>query len=281
MGEVQVEAMSILVLGGGVMGIIMRHTGYHARLHVRKLAVSCLRLQQVLAEAEPLCFGEEQLYIDGLLLWLDAQNGVELEPGSDHQVMSWSNTRLAQLPWVRSRLGLRPELGSGETGPYVEFGYHKTGSICMPDGSGLPDGVRTVISVHSFLHDPTVPCQFYIITGDDQGPFHATEDVICSGHGSWAGGEAFCNGTIRLDGQSGVPVRETSIQEFDGRARVAVVECAAVGCTNKQGNGMNRIGRDRDCHAFTGRVHELLVYDCALASSDVIDIEEYLMRKWQ
>ena len=43
---------------------------------------------------------------------------------------------------------------------------------------------------------------------------------------------------------------------------------------------MNRIGRDRDCHAYTGCLSEVLVYDRPLSADETRDIELYLMCKW-
>lgn len=77
-----------------------------------------------------------------------------------------------------------------------------------------------------------------------------------SGDGSWAGGEAFQRGTIRLDGGSPQPINTTSWDEFQ-RPRLATVQCAEPGLINKRGRGMNRIGRDRNCHSYTGRVYEV------------------------
>jgi len=145
--------------------------------------------------------------------------------------------------------------------------------INLEDEEGLPDGVRTIVSFHSMstpvLNDSTT--QFYIIAGSDQGPLHGNADTISSGHGAWAGGKGFGDGSIRLDGQDPRPVSEVLNSDFT-EPRIAVVTCSE-SLINKRGTGMNRIGRDRKYHSFTGILHELMVFDRVLSEEEIKKLE--------
>lgn len=217
--------------------------------------------------------------IEGLLLWLDARHGVTC---IGDEVERWYNPAFPEGAQLRGCGDHRPTRGYNNNGPYISFGYNKFGHL----EPGLPDGVRTIVSVHTFGTEIDInsyggvsKCQFYIISGDCQGPFHAESEQICSGHGSWAGGEAFCNGTIRLDGADAVAVKSVTIQEFV-EPRLAVVQCTEPGCVSLRGPGMNRIGRDRNCHAYNGILHALLVYNRALLDEEIIAIESHMRQCW-
>jgi len=44
---------------------------------------------------------------------------------------------------------------------------------------------------------------------------------------------------------------------------------------------MNRIGRDRTTHAFTGVLHELMVFNRVLELFEIEALEEYLAKEWK
>jgi len=143
----------------------------------------------------------------------------------------------------------------------------------LDEKEGEPHPVKTIVSCHQYTDKPdlTNRSEFYIFAGDGQGPLHGagrmlSDSGISSGHGKWAGGGNFHEGgTIRLDGNAPKPVCETKNWEF-AVPRIAVVEMSenaggaywdGPGVKGTRGPGMNRIGRDRDCHAFQGRLHEV------------------------
>ena len=76
-------------------------------------------------------------------------------------------------------------------------------------------------------------------------------------------------------------MKETTWDEFE-RPRIATMTCADThgGVRSMRGRGMNRVGRDRNCHAFTGRLHEVLVYTRALTEDEVLAVENYLGGEW-
>ena len=226
--------------------------------------------------------------LDGLCLWLSADEGVTTKNG---RVVNWKNSAhpdLSQLNCLPFCDG-HPVLQNGsDQHPHISFGYNQTGTLSPP----LPDGVRTIISVHKFddqqAQKDGIACQFYIFSGSAQGPFHCDggqhttrgRSGISSGDGSWAGGTAFAQGHVRFDGTSKrVPVSQVKTGDFD-EFRLAVVECAAGGVTNQRGPGMDRIGRDRNCHAFTGQVQQVMVWQRQLSDEEIERLGRYLLRRW-
>jgi len=213
---------------------------------------------------------------EGLQLWLTAKSGIG---GS-----LWSNPEFQLGLNCHSRAENGFDTGEDpKLGPYVEFGYDNWGSLVDPAGNmdGLHNGVQTIVSVHS-MEQEYPGAQFYIFAGSDQGPLHSAGgntkgSTICSGDGQWAGGAGFYSGTIRLDGVA-KPVAETTVQEF-AHPRMAVVLCST-GLENWCGSGMNRIGRDRNCHAFRGKVFEVMVYNRQLSSEEIDQVESYLDSEW-
>lgn len=137
--------------------------------------------------------------------------------------------------------------------------------------------IQTLVSVHKFK--PSA-CQFYILCGSSQGPFHGDSDCITSSHGKWegAGGQPFFDGTIRLNGEEGT-VQETLPWTDD--FKLATVTCTQpVPLPGGPGlRGLDRVGRDREYHEFAGFLAELLVFDRALDGSEVAAVEAYLRAK--
>jgi hypothetical protein len=62
--------------------------------------------------------------------------------------------------------------------------------------------------------------------------------------------------------------------------KIAVVTCERA-LVNRRGPGMNRIGRDRNCHSFTGVLHEVMVYDRVLSRNEIEKLEQYLKKEWK
>jgi len=82
-------------------------------------------------------------------------------------------------------------------------------------------------------------------------------------------------GEIRLDG--GEPRSAASVpnSEFLAGPRRA---CLTFDAEVK--GGLNRIGRDRGLHAFTGVLHELMVFNRVLTDSEMVALDEHLRNEW-
>jgi hypothetical protein len=171
-------------------------------------------------------------------------------------IVKSSNNKADLTCWKSRSVGreLRPEFGTPqleviedpnvESGiRSVEFGFDKSMAIVPP-----LECIQTMISVHKFktlgVNEPQTSV-FYIISGSSQGPFHGDDEYITCGHGAWEGAEGlnYYNGTIRLSGDEGVPIKETKI--WRDAFQVATVECAGqVPNSNRQSSSkVNRIGR--------------------------------------
>merc|ERR1711871_112051 len=114
-----------------------------------------------------------------------------------------------------------------------------------------------------------------IITGKDQSPFQCGEEKISVRPNC---GKAFVDGKIRVDTLPAVSVSSMQLARFTDGPSCAIVLCDEPGCLNTQ--GMNRIGRDHDHNAFTGVLHELIVYDRRLSAEEVHRVERHFSRNW-
>lgn len=166
-------------------------------------------------------------------------------------------------------------------GQAVKFDYDRSLKLTR-----YYDRVHTLISVHRF--EPPVPgqsdCQFYVLSGEQQGPFHGGKEEVINGHGGWVSPHAQ-NGTIRLSGMEARPAVDYRISDWNV-FNVSVFECEDVlhQGTMSQGHDfrrtVNRIGRDRNCHAFNGSIAELLIFSEPLTLQEIEHIEQYLTHKW-
>merc|ERR1711865_705007 len=169
-----------------------------------------------------------------MCLWLSADEGVTTKNG---KVVNWKNPKhahLSQLNCLDCEMDVAAVLVNGANQhPHISFGYNQTGTLYP----GLPNGVRTIISVHKFDNQRAqadgITCQFYIFSGSAQGPFHCGggqqstrgQSGISSGDGSWAGGGAFAQGYVNFDGTSKiVPVSQVTTGDFE-EFRLAAVRC--------------------------------------------------------
>jgi len=230
---------------------------------------------------------------EGLQLWLSAKDGLDVD--EEGKVRDWRNPKFASGHYLAPHPESLPSMGENSLGPYVHFGYHEFGYLTNPEHNhdtslDMNGKVKTIISVHNFEEQEGERCQYYIFTGDIQGPLHSggghvrhenggLEFEISSGDGSWAGGQNFVEGSIRLDGTEAKPVSETLCREFT-YPRLAVVEMNSDGIESTQGQGLNRIGRDRDCHAFQGCLHEVMAYDRKLSEEEIAGVEAHLFSEW-
>jgi hypothetical protein len=227
---------------------------------------------------------------DGAVLHLDASHFAD-ELNADEldgfEVKDWPSATPG-LPILRAVTEdiAGPTVYRNDVGkPAVRFGYNRSLRL-----EGDIRSVQTVVSFHVF-HQPdyndelNYECnQFYIFSGTEQGPFHGTDGPcpghsISSGHGAWegAGGLAFHEGTIRLDGvESKVIETPCWVDSF----KVAVVSCTAPVPDVMAHTRINRIGRDRNGHAFSGSLCEVICFDRALTVEEIDDLEGYLRRKW-
>ena len=104
---------------------------------------------------------------DGLQLWLSAKHGPTPLEDEQARLQHWSahpaqrNAPIKEQRSLKARSGSEPTLGMSDVGPYVKFGNDEWGSI-VPEG--LPNGVRTIVSVHS-METVENGCPFYIIAG--------------------------------------------------------------------------------------------------------------------
>ena len=114
----------------------------------------------------------------GLLLWLTGKRGVRFFPTDrgPKKGFAWSNP---DFPEGFTLLGAPGEPPSFcPVSRKVGFSYDNWGTLSCAERpfevrpNGLPDGVRTIISVHSMVV-PTRGAQFYIIAGEHQGPLHS------------------------------------------------------------------------------------------------------------
>jgi hypothetical protein len=240
--------------------------------------------------------------VEGLELWLDARAEETLRL-DDEKVLNWKSRD--QCPAVRECTPCRSQDGSYIGSPIlhqgggscsVEFDFDKTMAISPP-----LTVIQTIISVHKFKDPRSMDKRscFYIITGTSQGPFHggeasgagdedrATDEAgnfasplvgytITSGHGAWEGaeGQPFWEGSIRVNVEDAKPTNETQI--WCDELRVATVTMDNAVPVNGTASKVDRIGRDRDCHAFSGFVAELLVFNRLLTEDEIQSSEQYL-----
>lgn len=205
----------------------------------------------------------------------------------DNAVAAWTHSKHPSRAVASTDASQPPPTfyPNSKNGPYILFEWNRL-DIVNPSG-GLPDGVRTIISVHTFSNEKqNAGNQWYIIAGSDQGALHGSPNIasspLWSGDGVWAGGDAFRDGSIRLNGAHEVAINgtEVTIGSFKDTTLASVL-CTEPGLVNRRGPGMNRLGIDRKYHSFKGRLHELLVYNRRLDTEELALIEKYLIKKWK
>lgn len=225
----------------------------------------------------------------GLTLWLDASDLSSLQlQGSNVQV--WQSKHTESTHKNRRKL-----VGDGSKGlpqyqttgsnrlnaPSVRFNYNATAMISPP----MPS-IGTVISVHTFHANTGSRSQFYIFAGSQQGPFHGgSKNEVVTGHGSWVSPVVY-NGGISVNMAPEEKCADAKI--WYDELKLARLTCshpfnASTLAKYHQWphtHAVNRIGRDRRYHEFSGSIAELCVFDRLLSAREAREVEVYLAGKW-
>ncbi|CAK8988066.1 unnamed protein product [Durusdinium trenchii] len=219
--------------------------------------------------------------LPGLVLWLDAScEGTLLRNNSDGGLLAWRSK--FRGPGLETHYLLSEsksptvEFHGGK--PSVQFSKFRSMEMKYP-----LEKIGTIISVHAFekITDARHTKQFYLFTGQEQGPFHGdewSEGALISGHGSWVHPSPK-SGMYRLNGGAWEEVGKRRQNPYWTEMQVASFKC---GESFKLRPGWaNRIGMDRkDIHQFKGCISEVLVFDDILADADIEHVEDYLLKKW-
>eukprot|EP01062_Namystynia_karyoxenos_P059531 TRINITY_DN50987_c0_g1_i1.p2 TRINITY_DN50987_c0_g1~~TRINITY_DN50987_c0_g1_i1.p2 ORF type:complete len:329 (+),score=98.65 TRINITY_DN50987_c0_g1_i1:84-989(+) len=208
------------------------------------------------------------------LLWLDAARvRDELPPGGSRAVDCW-RSRAEEERKLVGHPGSRPVFDPEQCA--VSFNYDAWGTIEPAFKEEQTKDVLTIVSVHKF-NPITWPGRknFYILCGARQGALHGG-DGGTHGYGSGNGW-----GAKRQISQAGGDfVDGTHVTNwFDFSVATMVADCRECDNVNWPG-GVNRIGRDRDCHEFKGAVKEVLVFAGQLPTDQLAVVESYLASKW-
>eukprot|EP00658_Telonema_sp_P-2_P056884 TRINITY_DN45344_c0_g1_i4.p1 TRINITY_DN45344_c0_g1~~TRINITY_DN45344_c0_g1_i4.p1 ORF type:complete len:255 (-),score=49.51 TRINITY_DN45344_c0_g1_i4:254-1018(-) len=225
-----------------------------------------------------------------IALWLDAAS-TDLNLDPDGAMLSWrcKLRNRTMIPLAQPDYGPPVAVRVGDV-DVMRCGYSASMELDQSTQSdGLLTSVHTLISVHCFEDSEAIKAerrsQFYILSGDHQGPFHGGPNEPISGHGQWVSPHAY-NGSLRVNGGPSIPVSETSLDNLK-KFNVCTLQCAdtlsqqSMTQGHRFGKTVNRIGRDRTYHEFSGKLAELIVLSEPIEPTQIIKFENYLRSKWQ
>jgi hypothetical protein len=142
--------------------------------------------------------------------------------------------------------------------------------------------VGTIISLHTqletaFIKEKKRVC-FYILSGaGSHFPLHGSSArrILDDQHSR----QEFRRGKFRKNQENWIT--PSQVEVWLDRLEVATLSPTSPISEYDATHGMNRIGRDRECHEFSGKLKELFVFDRVLSDEEISTVENYLLSKWK
>jgi hypothetical protein len=248
--------------------------------HIRKLLEDAGAAPFTISQPAPDSFNP---ILGSCALWLDASDGESMEIvepyGEQLSILKSWRCRL----WERTGRMLQgaaaeePKAQVEGTSVSAIFHYDAWGRINPPF-----QRVGTIISLHTqletaFIKEGKRVC-FYILSGSgNHVPLHGNPDGRIVD--DWNSREEFRQGKFRKNQENwSVP---SEVKFWFDRFEVATLSPTNPISGYDATAGTNRIGRDRECHEFSGKLKELFVFDRVLSDEEISVVENYLLSKWK
>eukprot|EP01084_Bolivina_argentea_P010640 19826_1 len=252
---------------------------------------------------------ENSIPSKGITIWLDSTKSKYIEKDNNDRVTRWKSvdgkttlTPMKYLPRLKGGVNPKPpyfvapqhqESFLLSKFPGIQVDYLHTFRISPPLKS-----VQTICSYHSFnqildhkdifytTQDRGSWCNFYLFgsTNSCHYPFHTggnvnnqhrvnirNNDKIGTLYSGYS--KSFGKGTISLDGNEFIDIKNASHWTHSG---IAITQSPEL-MNNLQ---IDLIGAERQCHHYSGILHEIIVYDRTLNDDEINIVLSYFFNKY-